>query len=113
MEDKTEIEIVGFSDSECGPFPCDDTRSCGLEQCAPTNRLLMAFDALADKLKEKYGSRILLKLTLIDDDLPDHIRVIYEREHPPFPMILVNGKLTPIGRISYPLIVDEIEKLDQ
>lgn len=111
MDDKIEIEVVGFSDSECGPFPCDETRSCGLEQCAPTNRLLMAFDALADKLKEKYGNRISLKLTLIDDNLPDHVREIYESEHPPFPMIIINGNLTPIGRISYTLIVEEIEKI--
>ena len=42
--------------------------------------------------------------------LPDHIRTIIEREYPPIPMILVNGQITRIGRISLDRIKNEIEK---
>jgi hypothetical protein len=51
-----------------------------------------------------------LKLTLIDDGTPDHIRTIIEREYPPIPMVLVNGRITRIGRISLDRIKMEIEK---
>jgi hypothetical protein len=51
-----------------------------------------------------------VKLTLIDDGVPDHIRTIIEREYPPIPMVLVNGRITRIGRISLDRIKNEIEK---
>ena len=50
-----------------------------------------------------------MKLTLIDDDVPDHIRSILEKEYPPIPMVLMNGKLTRIGRIVSDRIMNEIE----
>ncbi|WP_245618922.1 hypothetical protein [Methanogenium cariaci] len=38
MADITEIEVIGFSDGACGPFPCDDTRTCELSTCAPPRK---------------------------------------------------------------------------
>jgi len=61
-------------------------------------------------LKAAYGDRVDLKLTLIDDGTPDYIRTIIERDYPPLPMVLVNGKITRIGRISLDRIKSEIEK---
>jgi hypothetical protein len=49
-------------------------------------------------------------LTLIDDNVPAHIRKILETDYPPMPMVLVNGRLTRIGRIVLDRIKDEIEK---
>ena len=48
-------------------------------------------------------------MTLIDDGIPEHIRKIIEERHPPIPIVLVNGKLTSIGRVSLDLIKEEIE----
>jgi hypothetical protein len=53
---------------------------------------------------------VVLKLTLVDDGVPDHIRTIVERDHPPIPMVLVNGRITRIGRIALDRIKMEIEK---
>jgi len=60
-------------------------------------------------IKETYDNRVEVKLTLIDDNVPDHVRAILETEYPPIPMVLVNGKLTRIGRIAVDRIVNEIE----
>ena len=103
------VEIVGFEESECGPFPCDETRSCGLETCYPSNRLIDAISALRDELLNEYGDKVLVKMTLIDEEIPEYVRKIIEERHPPIPIILVNGRLTSIGRISFGLIKEEIE----
>ncbi len=49
-------------------------------------------------------------LTLIDNGAPEHVRTIIEREYPPLPMVLVNGHVTKIGRITLDRIKKEIEK---
>ncbi|MFA5615067.1 MAG: hypothetical protein WC993_11435 [Methanoculleus sp.] len=103
------VEIVGFEESECGPFPCDETRSCGLETCYPSNRLMDAISALRDELLAEYDDRVLVKMTLIDEEIPEYIRKLIEERHPPIPIILVNGRLTSIGRVSLDLIKEEIE----
>ncbi|MFY9750296.1 MAG: hypothetical protein WAK75_03300 [Methanoregula sp.] len=103
------VEIVGLKSSECSPFPCDENRTCGLSECYPSGNLVQAFDALKAKVQEIYGNRVEMKLTLIDDDVPDHIRSILEKEYPPIPMVLMNGKLTRIGRIVSDRIMNEIE----
>jgi hypothetical protein len=103
------VEVVGLSESECGPFPCDETRSCGLETCYPSNRLLDAISALRDELKREYGDKVEVQMTLIDEEMPAHVRELIEERHPPIPIILVNGRLTSIGRISLDLIKEEIE----
>lgn len=103
------VEIVGFAESECGPFPCDETRSCGLETCYPSNSLMDAISALRDELLDEYGDKVEVKTTLIDEEVPDHIREIIEERHPPIPIILVNGRLTSIGRVSLDLIKEEID----
>ena len=111
MNSKVTVEVVGFSDSLCGPFPCDGDRTCELEKCAPSEDLLKAFDALKERLFHIYGNNVDLKLTLLDNEVPEYIIKIIEKDHPPIPLILVNGKKTPIGRISLPMIRKEIEKV--
>ena len=110
MAEMTEIEIIGFSDGACGPFPCDDTRTCELSACAPSENLVTAFEALKTELESRYPG-IILKLTLLDDGVPDYIVKIIEEHHPPLPIILINGTLAPVGRISLPLIVEQLERL--
>lgn len=104
------IEIIGFSDSACGPFPCDSDRTCELQECHPSEQLVPAFEALKDKLGREYGDSVAMKLTLIDDGIPEQIQEIIEEHHPPIPIVLIAEQITPIGRISYPLFAQEIEK---
>lgn len=110
MNSVIEIEIAGFSDSPCGPFPCDGDRSCELEKCAPSENLVKAFEALSERLKYIYGDKISLKLTLLDEEIPVHIMSIIEEKHPPIPLVIIGGDVTPLGRISLPLIKEEIER---
>lgn len=109
MSDPVLVEIVGLEYSECSPFPCDADRTCGLSECQPSGKLTKAFEALKKVLKETYGEKVDVKLTLIDDEVPVHIRTILEKEYPPIPMVLVNGKLTRIGRIALDRIKKEID----
>lgn len=102
------VEVAGFSDTPCGPFPCNRERTCGLEACAPTENLFRAFESLKDALRSEFGDRVMLVLTPLDDGVPERIRRIVEIRHPPLPIILVNGEVTPIGRISLPRIREEI-----
>jgi hypothetical protein len=110
MSGTVKIEIVGLKTSECSPFPCDENRTCGLFGCYLSGKLTDAFRELEKVLAGVYGDRVETKLTLIDDMVPAHIRTIIEREYPPIPMVLVNGRLTRIGRISLDRIKKEIEK---
>ena len=68
-----------------------------------------AISALRDELLAGYGDKVEVKMTLIDEGMPDHVRKIIEERHPPIPIILVNGRLTSIGRVSLDLIKEEIE----
>jgi hypothetical protein len=104
------IEIVGLKNAECSPFPCDDNRTCGLSGCFPSGKLDASYEELKKVLKNEYGDRVELKLTLLDTGTPDYIRAILEAECPPLPMVLVNGRITRIGRISLDRIQKEIEK---
>ena len=110
MTGTVHVEIVGLQTSECSPFPCDENRTCGLSGCYLSGKLIDACRELEKTLKAAYGDRIDTKLTLVDDGVPDHIRRIIEQEHPPIPMVLVNGRITRIGRISLDRIKNEIEK---
>ena len=110
MAEMTEIEIIGFSDGACGPFPCDDTRTCELSTCAPSENLVTAFEALKTELESRYPD-VTLKLTLLDDGVPAYVIKIVEEHQPPLPIILINGTLAPVGRISLPLIVEQLERL--
>jgi len=110
MNNPVTIEVIGFKSSECSPFPCNGERTCGLSDCYPTNKLTAAFTALSGALKARYGDTVTLTLTLIDDGVPDRIRAIIEQHHPVLPMILINGKVTPVGRIALERIIKEIEK---
>src|SRR5208337_3277263 len=74
MSDPVLVEIVGLKYSSCSPFPCDADRTCGLSECHPSGKLTKAFDALKTVIKEIYGDRVELRLTLIDDEVPAHIR---------------------------------------
>ena len=104
------VEVVGLKNAECCPFPCDENRTCGLSGCYPTGQLYAAFDELKQVLKKEYGDRVELKLTFIDNGTPDYIQKIIENDFPPLPIILVNGRVTRIGRISLDRIKKEIEK---
>ena len=104
------IEVIGLKDADCCPFPCDETRSCGLFTCYPTGKLISAFGALAGELKKEYGDRVDLRLTLVDDHVPDYVKKLIETDYPPLPMITINGKLTRIGRIAVDRIKKEIER---
>ena len=110
MSNPVTVEIVGLKYSSCSPFPCDADRTCGLSECHPSGRLTKAFDALSAVLKETYGDKVDVRLTLIDDNVPNHIRAILEKDYPPIPMVLVNGRLTRIGRIALDRIKNEIEQ---
>jgi hypothetical protein len=110
MTGTVHVEIVGLRTSECSPFPCDEDRTCGLSGCYLSGKLIDASSELAKVLKASYGDRVDLKLTLIDEGAPEHIRAIIEKEFPPIPMVLVNGRLTRIGRITLDRIKKEIEK---
>jgi hypothetical protein len=110
MAGTVNVEIVGLKTSECSPFPCDENRTCGLEGCFHSGKLVDAFTELKKVLRETYGGRVELKLTLVDDGVPAYIKAIIEREYPPIPMVLVNGRVTKIGRITLDRIKNEIEK---
>ena len=110
MAGTVNIEIVGFRTSECSPFPCDENRTCGLEGCYHSGKLVDAFRELKKVLLETYGDHVAVTLTLVDDGAPAHIKAIIEREFPPIPMVLVNGRVTKIGRITLDRIKNEIEK---
>ncbi|MDD1687625.1 hypothetical protein [Methanoregula sp.] len=110
MAGTVKIEIIGLKTSECSPFPCDENRTCGLEGCYHSGKLLDAFRELKTALQTIYGNRVELTLTLVDDGVPDRIKAIIEREYPPIPMVLVNGRVTKIGRIVLDRIKTEIEK---
>ncbi len=104
------VEIVGLKTSDCSPFPCDENRTCGLEGCYLSGKLMDAFRELKKALAESYGDRVAVTLTLLDDGTPDRIKAILERDYPPIPMVLVNGRVTKIGRITLDRIKNEIEK---
>jgi len=110
MADSLIVEIIGFSEAECGPFPCDPDRSCGLEECFPSGSFTKAVLALGHVLAGRFGTRVRLTVTLLDDGVPDRVKAIVEERHPPLPIVLVAGRVTPIGRISLPKIEKEIEK---
>jgi hypothetical protein len=111
MGDPLPVEIIGFSSAECGPFPCDPDRTCGLEECFPSGSFLKAAEALRRALAARYGGRVTVTLTLLDDGIPERVKEIIERSHPPIPMILIGGRVTPVGRISFPRIAREIDSL--
>jgi len=111
MAEIISIEVVGLKDSNCSPFPCDMTRSCGLYDCHPSGKLVPAFEALKKELGKQFGSVIEMRLVLIDDNVPEHIREVIASSYPPIPFVIINGALVPIGRISLPMMQKEIEKI--
>ena len=104
------VEIIGLKNSECSPFPCDENRTCGLTGCYLSGKLERAFSELEKVLKSVYGGKVETRLIYIDEKVPEHIRAIIEKEYPPLPMVIVNGKITRIGRIALDRIKNEIEK---
>jgi hypothetical protein len=74
------VEIVGLKNAECGPFPCDENRTCGLLGCHPSGKLDRAFEELRRVLNNEHGNRVELKLILIDTGAPEYIRSIIETE---------------------------------
>ncbi|HTY51837.1 MAG TPA: hypothetical protein VMB35_01420 [Methanomicrobiales archaeon] len=111
MPDPLSVEIIGFSDHECGPFPCEPDRTCGLEECFPSGSFMPAVDSLKRALAAKYGDRVRFTLTLLDDGVPDRVKAIIESTQPPIPIVLLDGKVLPIGMISFTRLSREIEKV--
>ena len=111
MDYPISIEIIGLKDLSCSPFPCDNTRTCGLYDCYPTGKLVVAFDALAKEIRKEYGEDVEMKLTLIDENVPSYIQKIIEENYPPLPIVIMNNKYVPMGRISLLLIEKEIERI--
>lgn len=105
------VEVVGLKDSSCSPFPCDHTRSCGLYDCHPSGKLVPAFETLKAEIGKQYGNSVELNLILLDEGMPDRIKDIISTHYPPIPFILINGNLTPLGRISLPQLQKELERL--
>ncbi|MEN6611455.1 MAG: hypothetical protein ABFC24_11480 [Methanoregulaceae archaeon] len=110
MASRVTVEVIGFREASCSPFPCDENRSCSLTECHPGGKLLPAFEALKKELKPVYGDTVTLKFTPLDEGVPGYVREIIDKHYPPLPIILVNGRLTPIGRIVVDKIRAEIEK---
>jgi hypothetical protein len=101
MKVPIEVIVFGYADADCGPFPCDDQRTCGLDDCYPGGKFQDACAALEKALKKAYGNRVSFRKVLLDDGIPESIRSLIEEHHPPVPIILVNGRLVPLGRISF------------
>jgi len=110
MAEIVNVEIIALPGTSCSPFPCDETRSCGLSDCYPSGQIAKSFEVLRQALSEEFGSRVELTLTFIHTGAPERIKKIIEAEHPPLPIILVNGRLTRIGRIDLERIRNEIKK---
>lgn len=108
---KVTIEVVGYTYRPCGPFPCDEDRSCGLLDCYKEEKLKFAFPALKDALLKKYGDDISVALIELDKEIPEKIYELVKKEHPPLPIILINGELAPIGAVSVPKISECIDSL--
>jgi len=104
------IEVIAFTYRPCGPFPCDEERSCGLSECYGKEKMSFAFPALKRALEEKYGDKVSANLISLDNGISDEVKEIIRKEQLPLPIILVNGKAVPIGAISVPRISEYIEK---
>lgn len=103
------VEVIGYTYRPCGPFPCDNDRSCGLDECYEKLTLAYAFPALEKALNAKYGDKVSVKLTSLDNEIPEYVKELVKAEHPPLPIILINGKLVPVGAVSVPKISEFIE----
>lgn len=103
------VEVVGFTYRPCGPFPCDENRSCGLTACYGNEKMSAAFPALKAALLEKYGDKISVELVSLDTEIPEWVKEIIRTEQPPLPIILINRKVVPVGAVSVPKISEFIE----
>ncbi len=103
------VEVIGFTYRPCSPFPCDDDRSCGLVECFQKETLKYAFPALEKALKEKYGDKVSVTLTSLDEGVPERVVKIIQEFQLPLPVILVDGKVVPVGAVSVPKISEYID----
>ncbi|HJJ48408.1 MAG TPA: hypothetical protein O0X39_05415 [Methanocorpusculum sp.] len=105
------VDVIGYTYRPCGPFPCDKDRSCGLEECFEKEKLSFAFPALKKSLAEKYGDKVSVNLVPLDKEIPEYVKELVRENHPPLPIILVNGRLVPIGAVSVPKISEYIDQI--
>lgn len=110
MKRTVRVEIIGFKKSPCGPFPCDEDRTCGLEECYSSGEFTPACTALKHALEQEFGDQVVFTVTLLDDGVPNHVKDIVERYHPPIPLVLVNGQVIPLGRVSFTHLRNSIIK---
>lgn len=110
MKRTVQVEIIGFEKSPCGPFPCDEDRTCGLEECHPSGEFVPACAALKNALEKEFGDQVVFTVTLLDNGVPNHVREIVERYHPPIPLVLVDGQVIPLGRVSFTHLRTSIRK---
>ena len=103
------VDVIGYTYRPCGPFPCDKDRSCGLEECFEKEKLSFAYPALEKALIGKYGDRVAVKLIALDKEIPEFVKDLVRESHPTLPIILVNGKLVPVGAVSVPKISEYID----
>lgn len=103
------VSIIGFTYRPCGPFPCNDERTCGLSECFEKEKLSFAYPALERALAETYGEKVSLELVSLDKEIPEYVKELVAKEHPPLPIVLVNGELVPVGAISVPKISEYID----
>ncbi len=104
------LEVIGFTSRPCGPFPCDENRTCELSECYGKEKLSFAFEALKKALNENYGDKVSIELVSLDKEIPEWVKDIVRTEHPPLPIILINRMVVPVGMISVPKISEFIEK---
>ncbi len=94
------VTIYGYADAACGPFPCDEHRTCGLDACHPDGTFQEACAALEKALETEYGGQVRLQVQLLDEGIPEVLRTLIEEHHPPVPIVLIDGRLVPLGRVS-------------
>ena len=57
------------------------------------------------------GDKVSIELVPLDKEIPDRIKEIVRAEHPPLPIILINGTCVPVGAVSVPRISEYIDPL--
>ena len=60
-------------------------------------------------MREQNFDGISLELVSLDKEIPEYVKELVAKEHPPLPIVLVNSELVPVGAISVPKISEYID----